>query len=296
MSVRVVTAGESHGPGLTCIVEGLPAGLQLDGDAINRDMQRRQLGHGRGGRMKIERDAAEVTSGVRHGRTLGGPIALSVRNRDFENWRDRMNPWPVEAEVAGGAPPAAGPRRPRRRAEVRLHRRAQRARARQRARDGGAGGGRRAGEGVPGRPRRPRRLARDADRVRARAGVRRPARSRTSPTSTPRPCAAWTRTRRARWSRRSTCCASATSRSAASSRCARSAPCPGWARTSPGRSAWTAGSAWRCSRSRRSRAAGSATGSTSRAAPAPRPTTRSSTPRSAATTARPTARAASRAG
>jgi chorismate synthase len=100
MSLRVITAGESHGPGLTCVVEGLPAGLELDGDAINRDMQRRQLGHGRGGRMKIERDAAEVTSGVRHGRTLGGPIALSVRNRDFDNWVDRMNPWPVEAEIA----------------------------------------------------------------------------------------------------------------------------------------------------------------------------------------------------
>src|SRR4051794_27519020 len=59
----------------------------------------RQLGHGRGGRMKIERDAAEVTAGVRHGRMLGGPVALSVANRDFENWRERMNPWPVEADV-----------------------------------------------------------------------------------------------------------------------------------------------------------------------------------------------------
>ena len=78
MSLRLITAGESHGPGLTCIVEGLPAGLELDPDAINADMARRQLGHGRGGRMKIERDAAEVTSGVRHGRTLGGPIALLV--------------------------------------------------------------------------------------------------------------------------------------------------------------------------------------------------------------------------
>jgi chorismate synthase len=97
--VRLITAGESHGPGLTCIVEGLPAGLELDPDAINADMARRQLGHGRGGRMKIERDAAEVTSGVRHGRTLGGPIALSVRNRDYANWEERMNPWPVEAAV-----------------------------------------------------------------------------------------------------------------------------------------------------------------------------------------------------
>src|SRR3954466_8689155 len=99
MTLRVVTAGESHGPGLTCIVEGLPAGLELDRDAINRDMARRQLGHGRGGRMKIERDSAEVTSGVRHGRTLGGPIAVRVANRDYANWEERMNPWPVEAEV-----------------------------------------------------------------------------------------------------------------------------------------------------------------------------------------------------
>jgi chorismate synthase len=99
VSLRLVTAGESHGPGLTCVVEGLPAGLELDLDAINRDMARRQLGHGRGGRMKIEKDAAEVTSGVRHGKTLGGPIALTVRNRDFANWEERMNPWPVEADV-----------------------------------------------------------------------------------------------------------------------------------------------------------------------------------------------------
>src|SRR6478735_9169818 len=99
MALRLITAGESHGPGLTCIVEGLPAGLALDLDAINADMARRQLGHGRGGRMKIERDAAEVTSGVRHGRTLGGPIALLVANRDYANWEERMNPWPVEAAV-----------------------------------------------------------------------------------------------------------------------------------------------------------------------------------------------------
>ena len=99
MSLRVVTAGESHGPGLTCIVEGLPAGLELDRDAMDRDMARRQLGHGRGGRMKIEKDRADVTSGVRHGRTLGGPVALQVANRDYANWEERMNPWPVEAEV-----------------------------------------------------------------------------------------------------------------------------------------------------------------------------------------------------
>ena len=99
-ALRLITAGESHGPGLTCIVEGLPAGLELDREAINRDLARRQLGHGRGGRMKIERDQVEVTGGVRHGRTLGGPVALQVENRDYANWEERMNPWPVEAPVA----------------------------------------------------------------------------------------------------------------------------------------------------------------------------------------------------
>jgi chorismate synthase len=100
MALRLITAGESHGPGLTCIVEGLPAGLQLNGEQIDADMARRQLGHGRGGRMKIERDAAEVTAGVRHGYTLGGPVALRVANRDYANWEERMNPWPVAAETA----------------------------------------------------------------------------------------------------------------------------------------------------------------------------------------------------
>src|SRR5919197_4767788 len=99
MALKLITAGESHGPGLTCLVEGLPAGLELDREAINADMARRQLGHGRGGRMKIGRDAAEVTAGVRHGRTLGGPVALQVANRDYANWEERMNPWPVDGEV-----------------------------------------------------------------------------------------------------------------------------------------------------------------------------------------------------
>ncbi|MGZ4234030.1 MAG: chorismate synthase [Solirubrobacteraceae bacterium] len=100
MALRMITAGESHGPGLTCIIDGLPAGLELDRDALDRDLARRQLGHGRGGRMKIERDKVQVTGGVRHGRTLGGPIALQVINRDYANWEARMNPWPVEEAVA----------------------------------------------------------------------------------------------------------------------------------------------------------------------------------------------------
>ncbi len=99
MAFRFVTAGESHGPGLTAIVEGMPAGLELDREALDRDMARRQLGHGRGGRMKIESDSVEVRSGVRHGRTLGSPIALLVANRDYQNWEERMGPWPVDAEV-----------------------------------------------------------------------------------------------------------------------------------------------------------------------------------------------------
>ncbi len=99
MTLRLITAGESHGPGLTCIVEGLPAGLELRPEDLNADMARRQLGHGRGGRMKIERDAAEVTAGVRHGRTLGSPVALQVTNRDYANWEERMNPWPVGEEI-----------------------------------------------------------------------------------------------------------------------------------------------------------------------------------------------------
>ena len=100
MSLRLITAGESHGPGLTCVVEGLPAGLRVTQDELNADMARRQLGHGRGGRMKIERDAAEVTGGIRHGRTLGGPVALQVANRDYANWQERMSPWPVAEEIA----------------------------------------------------------------------------------------------------------------------------------------------------------------------------------------------------
>src|SRR3954466_15051699 len=95
MSFRFTTAGESHGPGLVAIVEGLPAGLELDRGRVDGDMARRQLGHGRGGRMKIETDSVEVRSGVRHGRTLGSPVAVLVANRDYANWEERMTPWPV---------------------------------------------------------------------------------------------------------------------------------------------------------------------------------------------------------
>jgi chorismate synthase len=98
--LRLTTAGESHGPGLTCILEGLPAGLEVRPEDLNADLARRQLGYGRGGRMKIERDAAEVTGGLRHGYTLGSPVVVQVRNRDYANWEERMSPWPVSDDVA----------------------------------------------------------------------------------------------------------------------------------------------------------------------------------------------------
>ena len=88
---RFMTAGESHGPCLTAIIEGIPAGLEIDIHQINRDLARRQQGFGRGGRMKIEKDTAKILSGVRFKQTLGSPITLTVENRDWENWEDRMS-------------------------------------------------------------------------------------------------------------------------------------------------------------------------------------------------------------
>ena len=84
--LRFLTAGESHGPCLTAILEGCPAGFAIDIDAVNVDMRRRMMGYGRGGRMKIEQDTAELRSGVRFGETLGSPITLVVENRDWKNW------------------------------------------------------------------------------------------------------------------------------------------------------------------------------------------------------------------
>lgn len=94
------SAGESHGPQLTVIVTGMPAGVRLDGERINRDLKRRQHGYGRGGRMKIESDEAEIVGGVRGGETLGSPIAITIRNADYENWRAAMDPWEVDAGEA----------------------------------------------------------------------------------------------------------------------------------------------------------------------------------------------------
>ena len=101
MTLRLTTAGESHGPALVAILTGLPAGLALDREAIDRDLARRQEGYGRSPRQRIEQDRVEVLAGLRHGRTLGTPLALVVRNRDHENWAWGMSPWPPEGEPAG---------------------------------------------------------------------------------------------------------------------------------------------------------------------------------------------------
>lgn len=98
--LRFLTAGESHGQALVTILEGLPAGLPIDAEALARDLRRRQLGYGRGRRMAIESDTAEILSGVRKGETLGGPVAMMIRNRDWKNWQQTMH---VEADVPEGA-------------------------------------------------------------------------------------------------------------------------------------------------------------------------------------------------
>jgi chorismate synthase len=94
--LRFLTAGESHGQALVGILEGMPAGIKLDREKLDLDMTRRQAGLGRGGRMKIERDRVEIVSGIRFGVTLGSPIAVWIENKDWPNWRDRMNPWTGE--------------------------------------------------------------------------------------------------------------------------------------------------------------------------------------------------------
>jgi chorismate synthase len=111
MTLRLSTAGESHGPALVAILTGLPAGLELDRAAIDADLKRRQEGYGRSPRQQIEQDRVEVLAGLRHGRTLGTPLALIVRNVDHKNWTWGMSPWPPEGEPAGkGAKPVTLPR------------------------------------------------------------------------------------------------------------------------------------------------------------------------------------------
>jgi chorismate synthase len=111
MTLTLTTAGESHGPALVAIVTGLPAGLLLDRSAVDEDLSRRQQGYGRSPRQRIETDTVEVLAGLRHGRTLGTPLALVVQNRDHENWAWAMSPWPPEGEPEGkGKEPVTLPR------------------------------------------------------------------------------------------------------------------------------------------------------------------------------------------
>lgn len=93
---RFLTAGESHGKSLTAIIEGIPSGFVINPDFINKELKRRQGGYGRGGRMKIESDTVEITSGVRFGKTLGSPITLVIQNKDFENWQKIMSADPKD--------------------------------------------------------------------------------------------------------------------------------------------------------------------------------------------------------
>src|SRR5438309_507572 len=111
MTLTLTTAGESHGPALVAIVTGLPAGLVLDRAAIDRDLGRRQEGYGRSPRQQIEADRVQVLAGLRHGRTLGTPLALVVENRDHANWEWGMSPWPPEGRAEGkGTQPVTLPR------------------------------------------------------------------------------------------------------------------------------------------------------------------------------------------
>jgi len=96
---RFLTGGESHGRGLVAIIEGMVANLPLEAEYINKELKRRQQGYGRGLRMKIEEDKAEIMAGVRYGLTIGSPIALFITNRDWQNWQEQLSISPVEKEI-----------------------------------------------------------------------------------------------------------------------------------------------------------------------------------------------------
>ncbi len=108
--MRYLTAGESHGPALVAVLEGMPANVPVTAADINADLQRRMGGYGRGGRMKIEQDEVQILGGIRHGKTLGSPISLQIRNRDWENWKHVMAPEPEEAHTEQEKPPMTRPR------------------------------------------------------------------------------------------------------------------------------------------------------------------------------------------
>ena len=136
--LRLLTAGESHGPEMSGILDGLPAGLRVVTKEVDRDLARRQHGYGSGRRMQIEKDVVEWTAGMRFGRTLGSPLAFTVANRDWVNWRERMSvePIPDGRKPKADHPRAARPRGPRGRHQVRHRRHPERPGARVRAVDG----------------------------------------------------------------------------------------------------------------------------------------------------------------
>ncbi|HOM65256.1 MAG TPA: chorismate synthase [Ignavibacteriales bacterium] len=97
--IRFLTAGESHGKALTCIIEGFPAGLDISEEYINNELRRRKFGYGRGPRQKMEADKVEILSGIRFGKTIGSPITLQIKNKDWENWTEKMSPYPIDKEI-----------------------------------------------------------------------------------------------------------------------------------------------------------------------------------------------------
>ena len=173
--LRWLTAGESHGPALVGIIEGVPAGVELTSARIGDALARRRLGYGRGARMKFEQDVVTILGGVRHGLTQGGPVAIQVGNTEWPKWEQIMSADPVDPEIladqARNAPltrPAARPRRLHRHAEVRLRRGPPGPGARQRPRDRHPRGARHRRRAVPQaarhRARQPHRLHRQRRR------------------------------------------------------------------------------------------------------------------------------------
>ena len=209
--LRWLTAGESHGPELVAILEGLPAGVPVTLGGIRADLARRKLGYGRGARQKFEEDELTLSGGVRFGLSMGSPIALRIGNTEWPRWVDVMSAGargcrePAEGSRRAADPSASRSRRPGRHAEVRLRRVAQRSRARERARDRCPRRPRRGRAVVPRRARRHAGRAHAVDRSGARAGRFAAARRRaTSTRSTPIRCAASTPRHPPSWSPRST--------------------------------------------------------------------------------------------
>ncbi len=195
--LRFETAGESHGECLVATLTGLPAGIPISLNAVNRELWRRQQGYGRGGRMKIETDRAEIVAGVRHSHTIGSPVAILIAqsrlaelDRGAAGGRHRGR----RGQAQAGDAAAARPRRPGGRHQVRFPRRALHSGARQRPRNGGARGRGRAGQGAAGRIRHPGAEPRDR-RGPGAARARRPPGRRLPRSAAGRKCcsAAWTR-------------------------------------------------------------------------------------------------------